>query len=385
VWDLGTLCGRYADRVGPLTAAQRRAAADLAACRTAALGGRLEQCSCCGRQEYRYHSCRNRHCPKCQGHRRAAWLEREAGFLLPVEYHHLVFTLPHELAPLALTDPRPVYGLLFAAASACVQELAADPKYLGAQVGLTAVLHTWGQTLGLHPHLHVLATGGGLSCNRKGEVDAAPRWVAARAGFFLPVRVVSALFRGKFLAGLRQAHEQGRLRLPQALAEPGALAALVAGLSGRDWVVYSQPPCAGAEVVLKYLARYVHRVALSPGRLLRAEEEGVTFTYKDYRQRGRPREMTLRPEEFVRRFLQHVLPSGFVRIRHYGLLANRGREAKLRRCRRLLLAEAVARPAAAGERPPRQCGVCGEGVMVVVGLLPRAGQTRPAPAAADTS
>jgi hypothetical protein len=360
--------------------------ADLAACRTPALGGRVEQCSCCGRQEYRYNSCRNRHCPQCQGACRAAWLEREAGFLLPVEYHHLVFTLPHDLAALALAEPRCVYGLLFEAASAAVQELAADPKYLGAQVGLTAVLHTWGQTLGLHPHLHVLATGGGLSCNRQGEVEAVPCWVPARPGFFLPVRVLSALFRGKFLAGLRQAYQRGQLRLPEALAAPGAFAALLARLHGQDWVVYSQPPCAGAEVVLRYLARYVHRVAISPGRLVAAGAEGVTFTYKDYRQRGRSREMALRPEEFVRRFLQHVLPRGFVRVRHYGLLANRGRAGKLWLCRRLLLKEAVAGPAAADpEQPPRRCGVCGEGVMVVVGLLPRAGRARPAPAAADTS
>lgn len=312
--------------------------------------------------------------------------------LLPVEYHHLVFTLPHELAAVALADPSQVYGLLFEAASASVQELAADPKYLGAQVGLTAVLHTWGQTLSLHPHLHVLASGGGLSCNRQGEVEASPRWVTARPGFFLPVRVLSALFRGKFLAGLRRAYERGQLRLPEALAGPGAWAALVARLYQQDWVVYSQPPCAGAEVVLKYLARYVHRVALSNGRLLRADEEGVTFTYKDYRRRGRPREMTLRPEEFVRRFLQHVLPRGFVRIRHYGLLANRGREEKLRACRRLLFRGAAAAraalpalPAAAEEGRPRRCGACGEGVMVVVGLLPRAGHVASRPATADTS
>ena len=376
--DLGTLLRHHADDAGLLTAAQRQVVADLSACQTAALGGRLEQCTCCGRQEYRYNSCRNRHCPRCQGRSRAAWLEREAGYLLPVEYHHLVFTLPGELASLALAHPRRVYGLLFEAASTAVQELAADPKYLGAQVGLTAVLHTWGQTLSLHPHLHVLATGGGLSCNRQGQVDATPAWRSARPGFFLPVRPLSALFRGKFLAGLQQAYQQGQLRLPETLAGPGAFAALVARLVQQDWVVYSQPPCAGAEVVLKYLARYVHRVAISNSRLREVNAETVTFTYKDYRQRGRSREMTLSTAEFVRRFLQHVLPRGFVRIRHYGLLANRGRDQKLRTCRRLLLKESVAPPvqlpATAPKPPCGRCSVCGQGVMVVVGLLPRLGR-----------
>ena len=376
--DLGTLLNHYAADAGPLTAAQRQVVADLSACQTAALGGRLEQCSCCGQQEYRYNSCRNRHCPRCQGRSRAAWLEREAGYLLPVAYHHLVFTLPGELASLALAPPRRVYGLLFEAASASVQELAADPKYLGAQVGLTAVLHTWGQTLSLHPHLHVLATGGGLSCNRQGQIDATPAWRSARPGFFLPVRPLSALFRGQFLAGLQQAHQQGQLRLPETLAGPGAFAALVAWLVQQDWVVYSQPPCAGAAVVLKYLARYVHRVAISNSRLREVNAETVTFTYKDYRQRGRCRERTLSTAEFVRRFLQHVLPRGFVRIRHYGLLANRGRDEKLRTCRRLLLKESVAAPvrlpAPAPEPPRGRCGVCGQGVMVVVRLLPRLGR-----------
>jgi hypothetical protein len=377
--DVGALLRRYGQRAGAeeaLTAAQRQALRALAACRTAELGGQIEQCSCCGRTEYVYHSCRNRHCPKCQANQRAAWLEREAGFLLPVEYHHLVFTLPQPLGPLAVGNPRPVYGLLFAAASAAVAELAADPRYLGAQVGLVAVLHTWGQTLSLHPHLHVLATGGGLSCDRRGVIDERPGWRSCRPGFFLPVRVLSALFRGKFLAGLRQAQQQGQLRLPPELARPGAWPALLAELSGQDWVVYSQPPCAGAEVVLKYLARYVQRVALSNGRLVRADDQTVTFRYKDYRQRGRVKEMTLSLEEFARRFLQHVLPRGLVRVRHYGLLANRGREAKLRTCRRLLLAQAAIGPrgvaAAAGvEETSGRCRACGQGVMVVVGWLPR--------------
>ena len=352
------------------------------------MGGRVEQCSCCGRQEYVYNSCRNRHCPKCQASSRAAWLEREAGCLLPVEYHHLVFTLPHALAAVAVGNPRLVYGLLFEAASAAVQELAADPKYLGAQVGLTAVLHTWGQALGLHPHLHVLATGGGLSCDRHGEVDEQPRWRSCRPGFFLPVRPLGALFRGKFLAGLQQAQQQGRLRLPEGQAEPGAWPALLAELYRQDWVVYSQPPCAGAEVVLKYLARYVHRVAISNSRLLRVGDGEVTFSYKDYRQRGRLKEMTLSTEEFARRFLQHVLPRGFVRIRHYGLLANRGREQKLALCRRLLLAEPArqrAVPVPAAGPACRACPVCAQGEMRVVGLLPRQDQAGAPPIGEDSS
>jgi hypothetical protein len=369
VLDIGAILGRFADR-NALTAEQGRVVADLSSCRTQALGGRLEQCSACGRREYRFNSCRNRHCPRCQGSRRAAWLEREAGYLLPVEYHHVVFTLPAALAELARRRPRLVYGLLLSSSSAAVVEVAADPKYLGAQVGLVSMLHTWGQTLSLHPHVHVLATGGGLSCNRRGEVDEQPCWRSCRAGFFLPVRVLSRLFRGKFLAGLRQALPQE----PLADDAPGeALSSWLAELYAQEWVVYSQPPAAGAEVVLKYLARYVHRVAISNSRLRQVTAQTVTFAYKDYRQKGREKELTLSGAEFARRFLQHVLPRGFVRVRHYGLLANRGREAKLAVCRRLLLVRTVAVvdtvPAAS---EPRCCAVCGEGVMLLVGLLPRA-------------
>jgi hypothetical protein len=374
--DVGAVFRQYLRRggvaCGRLTVPQRRALRDLSVCRTAQLGGRIEQCSACGHKEYLYNSCRNRHCPKCQAGSRAAWLEREAGYLLPVDYHHLVFTLPGALEGLARDHPRLVYNLLFEAASAAVQQLAADPKYLGAQVGLVAVLHTWGQTLSLHPHLHVLATGGGLSCNRKGAIDASARWRSSRPGFFLPVRVLGRLFRGKFLARLALAHEQGQLRL-----RPGQppFATLLAELYRQDWVVYSQPPCAGPEVVLKYLARYVHRVAISNSRLVRLGDEEVTFSYKDYRQQGQVKQLTLSSQEFVRRFLQHVLPQGFVRIRHYGLLANRGREEKLGLCRRLLLVEQVrqAVPAAA-EEPAGQsqrCGQCGQGVMELVAALPR--------------
>jgi hypothetical protein len=364
-----------------VAAQQHRAVADLTGCRTARLGGRIEQCSACGAYEYHYRSCGNRHCPKCQAGSRAAWLQREAGYLLPVEYHHLVFTLPQELAPLALGNPRLIYALLFEAASACVLELAADPRHLGAQVGLTAVLHTWGQTLTLHPHLHVLATGGGLSCDAGGTLDEEPAWRGCRPGFFLPVRVLGRLFRGKFLAGLRRAYEQGRLLLAgeqAALAEQGAWALWLGGLYRQDWVVYSQPPCAGPEVVLKYLARYVCRVAISNSRLVAASDEAVTFTYKDYRRGGKQRRLTLGGPEFARRFLQHVLPRGFVRVRHYGLLANRSRERRLAWCRRLLLSEGARQRVQAGAQAPkgasapagpRRGPACGQGEMRVVQVL----------------
>ncbi len=375
--DVGAILGRHA---AGLTAEQRRAARDLAACRTARLGGVALACSDCGAVAYRYRSCGNRHCPKCQGGRRASWLEREASYLLPVAYHHLVFTLPRPLAALARSSPRVAYGLLFAAASAAVRELAADPKHLGAQVGLVAVLHTWGQTLSLHPHLHVMATGGGLSCDHRGRLDEAPSWRGCRPGFFLPVRPLSRLFRGKYLAGLQAAHGQGRLRLRGAqaeLAEEAAWKRWLQGLYRQDWVVYSQPPSAGPAVVLKYLARYTYRVALSNRRLVRVTDEAVTFSYKDYRQRGKQKELTLPGPEFARRFLQHVLPRGLVRVRHYGLLANRGREGKLAACRRLLQAQGkpcappeVVQPATVPEEGPR-CPACGQGEMRAVAVLCR--------------
>ncbi len=370
--DVGAILERFAR---PRDAAQQRAVQALSRCRTPALGGTIWQRSVCGERDYRYRSCGNRHCPKCQSGCRAAWLEREASYLLPVEYHHVVFTLPEALAELARLNPRVVYGLLFESASRTVQDLAADPKHLGAQVGLVAVLHTWGQTLSLHPHLHVLATGGGLSCDRSGRLDEAACWRSCRPGFFLPVRVLSRLFRGKFLAGLSQAQVAGRLRLPEALTKAETWSELLAELVRQEWVVYSQPPCAGPEVVLKYLARYVYRVAISNSRLVRVSDREVTFRYKDYRQRGQERELTLSGEEFAHRFLQHVLPSGFVRIRHYGLLANRGRQEKLRQCRRLLLGRDAQQQAAATRLPvekPDLCVRCGEGEMRLVERLPPA-------------
>ena len=362
---------------GQLSDGQRRALHELAVCRTAALGGHTEQCAVCGEQLISYNSCRNRHCPKCQAAARAEWWARESGLLLPVEYHHVVFTLPQALGPLALQNPRVLYGLLFSAAWQTVRELALDPHYLGAEVGLLAVLHTWGQTLCHHPHVHCVVTGGGLACDVRGRPESPPRWRSCRPGFFLPVRVLSRLFRGKFLAGLRAAYAAGRLAMHgrcAGLAEPSAFAALVTPLYGQEWVVYAKPPVGGPAQVLKYLARYTHRVALSNARLLSLADGAVTFRYKDYADERRAKTLTLAADEFLRRFLMHVLPRGFMKVRHYGLLANRYRAAKLRDCRRLLLVVLVAAVlAGAGQQPaePRRCPSCGGEVWVVVSQVPR--------------
>jgi Putative transposase/Transposase zinc-binding domain len=350
---------------GTLTAQARRALRDARACRTAALGGHARRCLGCGHVAVHYRSCGNRHCPGCGAGKRAAWLEREAELLLPVPYHHVVFTLPAALHELTRRQPRLVYELLFRSASAAIREVAADPKYLGAQVGLLLVLHTWGQHLHLHPHVHGLVTAGGLSCDAAGQLAAAPRWLACRPGFFLPVRVLSRVYRGKFVAGLRAAFGRGQL---DGWADAAAFARWSAGLYEHDWVVYAQPPAAGPEVVLKYLARYVSRVALSESRLVRLAEGRVTFTVKDYAAGGGPKELTLAVDEFLRRWVQHVLPRGFVAARHYGLLANRGRDEKLARCRRLLWpAVYVAVGVAAAAEPLELCPRCGAGTWAPAG------------------
>jgi hypothetical protein len=369
----------YLDAQGPhLSRDQLRAVKELALCRTAALGGHTEHCGGCGTQRVSYNSCRNRHCPKCQASTRAAWLEREAQALLPVDYYHVVFTLPAALGPLALQNPRVLYDLLLRTAWETVRELASDPHYLGATVGLLAVLHTWGQTLSHHPHVHCVVTGGGLACDVNGRGAEPPRWLACRPGFFLPVRVLSRLFRGKFLAGLQAAYDGGQLgchgRLA-ALAAPAAFAAWLTPLYRQEWVVYAKPPFGGPEQVLKYLARYTHRVAISNGRLVALDDDQVTFRYKDYADDRRHKTMALAAHEFIRRFLQHVLPSGFMKIRHYGLLANRYREANLRACRALLLIVTLAaRLLAAGAdspRPPAPCPHCGGQDWRMVGHTPR--------------
>jgi hypothetical protein len=340
-WEVADVIREYGDafvaKFGKrLTGVQRKALRDLARCRTAALGGHVEHCLDCGHERMAYNSCRNRHCPKCQALARARWLEGEAAHLLPVEYHHVVFTLPAELSALALANPAVVYNVLFQAAAATLRDVAANPKRLGAQVGVLMVLHTWGQNLHHHPHVHCVVTGGGLSCNTQGIVDAVPQWVACRPGFFLPVRVLSRVFRGKFLAGLRQAAAAGQLRSAAAL--PGLLDTVAA----KPWVVYAKPPFGGPAQVLKYLARYTHRVAISNSRLMQVADGRVTFRYTDYADAHRSKTMTLSAEEFLRRWVQHVLPRGFVKIRHYGLLAHRQRQAKLALCRRLLLVVLVA-------------------------------------------
>jgi hypothetical protein len=359
------------------------------------LGGHVTACDQCGEVQYQYHSCRNRHCPKCQAATRAAWLAREASYLLPVPYYHVVFTLPAAVAALALANPVTLYGLLFRTAQETLRAVAADPRHLGAQVGTVAVLHTWGQNLHHHPHLHCVVTGGGLACNARGQVETPARWVACRPGFFLPVRVLSRVFRGKYLAALRQAYDAGQLRLGGSLAAlvaPAGFAAWLASLYAQDWVVYAKPPFGGPEQVLKYLARYTHRVALSEQRLVALQEGQVTFTAKDYTAGGQVRRLTLPALEFLRRFVQHVLPRGFVKVRHSGLLANRGRSARLAPARWLLGVAGVreqvgASREAAPAREPRRCPVCGVGQLFVVQELPRA-DASPAVAgspSADTS
>ncbi len=327
---------KYGRQLQPI---QKKALRDLARCRTAALGGHVERCLDCGHERIAYNSCRNRHCPKCQALSRARWLERESKHLLPVEYHHVVFTLPAELAELASLHPQAVYNLLMQSAAETLRDVAANPQRLGAQIGVLMVLHTWGQNLHLHPHVHCVATGGGLSCNARGEVDASPRWLSCRPGFFLPVRVLSRVFRGKFLWGLTKLQSQGVLKLPPALAEADAFPAWLARLRGKDWVVYAKPPFGGPEQVLKYLARYTHRVAISNQRLEKLEAGRVTFRYKDYADSRREKRLTLSAAEFLRRFVQHVLPRGFMKIRHYGLLASRQRQARLEQARQLLQAQ----------------------------------------------
>ena len=358
-----------------LTAAQKKALRDLAVCRTAALGGHVERCLDCGHERPAYNSCRNRHCPKCQALSRARWLERESGYLLPVEYHHVVFTLPKELAELALSNALAMYNLLMQSAAETLREVAANPQRLGAQVGVLMVLPTWGQNLHHHPHVHCVVTGGGLSCNARGEVDASPRWVSCRPGFFLPVRVLSRVYRGKFLAGLRALHTAGKLTLPGALAEPTAFTAWLSPWYAKDWVMYAKPPFGGPEQVLKYLARYTHRVALSNHRLVKLEEGRVTFRYRDYADSRKEKLLTLSAEEFLRRFVQHVLPKGFMKIRHYGLLSSRHREARLHLSRRLLLPRlAVASKAEAIEpAEPARCPACGSVRRARGELLPRTG------------
>jgi hypothetical protein len=319
-------------RTHRLSRAQHRALQAIEDCRTAALGGHREVCEACGAERIAYNSCRNRHCPKCQRLATEQWLEARRRELLPTEYFHVVFTLPHALNPLAQSHPRLVYTLLFQAAGSTLTRFGRDPRHLGGELGVTAILHTWGQTLSQHLHVHCVVTGGALSA------DGA-RWLRARPGFLFPVRALSKLFRGIYLAALRRAFEAGELHLTGSLAllaDPVAFADWLNGLRHEPWVVYCKPPFAGPAQVLAYLGRYTHRVAISNERLVALAEGLVRFCWRDHADGDRVKVMALDTDELIRRFLLHVVPDGFVRIRYFGLLANRGRTAKLARCRALL-------------------------------------------------
>lgn len=371
---------------GHLDRCQLRVMAAIEACRTAALGGHVWRCSECGHKDIAYSSCRDRHCPTCQGSAARAWLEARQADLLSVEYFHVVFTLPPPIAAVAYQNKAVVYGLLFEAVAETLKTIAGDPQHLGAEIGFTAVLHTWGQTLTHHPHVHCIVPGGGLS------PDGAS-WIACRPGYFLPERVLSSLFRGVFLGKLVAAYDDQRLQFfadLAHLAKKRAFSRYLAPLWRLDWVVDSKRPFAGPEQVLRYLSRYTHRVAISDHRLVEVTNDHVTFTWKDYRDGSRIKHMTLAPFEFTRRFLLHVLPDGFQRIRHYGFLANGNRQAKLTRIRQLLPAAPQAQvmsaprdpdtatlepecPAAstAGDDWQPSCPECG-GAMEMIETLPKA-------------
>jgi putative transposase/transposase-like zinc-binding protein len=372
----------------PLPRHHLRAMRAIESCRTAALGGHLYECDRCGAPQIVYNSCRNRHCPKCQTLEQERWLERRREELLPVPYFHVVFTLPAALNDLVWRNQRRLYDLLFACASETLLEIAADPQHLGARIGFLALLHTWSQQMTEHPHLHCIVPGGGLSVDRR-------RWLGSRPDFFLPVRVLSARFRRKFLGQLRALHAAGQLQFPgkiRDLESPKAFRELLDGLGAKDWVVYCKPPFGGPRQVLEYLSRYTHRVAISNERLVRLEGEQVVFRYRDRAHGDCLREMTLPVEEFLRRFLLHILPERFVRIRSYGLLATRNRGRDLALCRQLL---GVAKPAEESRREaereswsellkrltgrdPALCPECRQGRLLLCrevaaeGLVPRA-------------
>lgn len=363
---------------GHLSLAQLKVMSAITRCRTAALGGHVLRCDGCDTDQVSYNSCRNRHCPKCQSTAAQRWLDARQVDLLPVEYYHVVFTLPAPIGDFAYTNKAAIYGLLFDVAAEVLQTIAADPKHLGARIGATLVLHTWGSALTHHPHVHGIAPGGGLSAD--GE-----RWVACRPGFFLPVRVLSRLFRRRFLEELMQLHEARKLQFfgeQAGLAGARAFRRWLAPMRRCEWVVYAKRPFAGPEAVLAYLSRYTHRVAISNTRLIAMDERGVTFRWKDYRAKGRTRykAMTLAPDEFMRRFLLHVLPGGFHRIRHYGLLANGQRRHNLATVRRLLLTPASATSAICDDAvanteqkvapPTFVCRHCGKPMLIVRLLEP---------------
>ena len=369
-----------ANHAGHLSLQQLKVMSAIEACRTAALGGHVEGCEDCGHRRIAYNSCRNRHCPKCQGAAAREWLAAREADLLPVGYFHVVFSLPAEVADIALQNKAAVYDLLFRAASETMTTIAADPRHLGARIGITAVLHTWGSALTHHPHLHMIVPGGGISLD-------GGRWVSSRPAFLLPVRVLSKLFRRLFLTRLVELFDAGRLQFhgqQASLRDRSAFLRHLAPVRKKPWIVYAKAPFAGPAAVLAYLSRYTHRVAISNRRLLALDERGVTFRYKDYRRDGaeRYRTMTLATDEFIRRFLLHVLPQGFHRIRHYGLLASGGRRDNLARARELLAApsppspEPNEAPEPSDCRPP--CPCCG-GRMLILETFERYAQPRAPP------
>jgi len=357
---------------GHLNLSQLKVMSAIEQCRSAALGGHVLGCTACGQTEISYNSCRNRHCPKCQANAARRWLEARQTELLPVDYYHVVFTLPEPISAIAYTNKAVIYRLLFEVAAETLRIIAADPKHLGARIGTTLVLHTWGSALTHHPHVHGIVPGGGLSLD--GE-----RWVACKPGFFLPVRVLSRLFRRRFLEELEKAHHLGQLQffgdyVP--LGDASAFSDWLAPLRKCEWVVYAKRPFAGPAAVLAYLSRYTHRVAISNSRLVALDERGVSFKWKDYRAKGNTKHktMTLGTGEFMRRFLLHVLPSGFHRIRHYGLIANGGRRENLARARELLHvvpveSEVIDAPNEAAQ-PTFVCPHCGA-PMHIIETLPR--------------
>lgn len=370
---------------GSLSRGQLRVMSAIECCRTAALGGHVEQCDACGHQRIAYNSCRHRACPKCQSLARAQWLEDRQAELLPVGYFHVVFTVPEPIAVIALQNKRVLYNLLFHASAQTLRTIAADPAHLGAEIGFIAVLHTWGQNLMHHPHVHCVVPGGGIAPDGS-------RWIACRDGFFLPVRVLSRLFRRLFLEGLQRAFDDGELQFHGQLAHlraAPAFAKFVAPTTQSEWVVYAKAPFGGPAQVLAYLGRYTHRVAISNNRLLKLTDDRITFLCKDYKHGAVQRPMTLACSEFIRRFLLHTPADGFQHIRHYGFLGNRFREEKLAQCRTLLGAEKVETTPVESTRDYRDryeqltgkslrdCPVCGHGHMVCVdtfaaGSLPRA-------------
>jgi hypothetical protein len=358
-----------------LSPVQRHAMRAIETCRSSALGGHLEQCDACGTQRYLYHSCRNRHCPKCQTRAKERWLAGRQAELLPVPYYHVVFTLPHTLNALAQGNPRIMLGLLFDSAARTLLEFGENPRWLGGQIGLTMVLHTWGQNLNQHLHLHCLVSGGALAQDG--------RWMHPRRGFLFPVKALSMVFRGKFLEGLKRAFEHASLKLAggtATLADMRGRNGLFAALRAQPWVVYAKRPFAGPAQVLQYLGRYTHRVALTNNRLVNLDEHEVAFRYKDYAHGNRRCVMHLPADEFIRRFLLHVLPKGFMRIRHYGLLGNRGKRHKLSAARCALEAPVPPPSAQAAESVAafwqrvsgidiHRCPRCRTGHMLLVRML----------------